>query len=163
MPCRFIQIPIELLQFVRKSKLTSLQHRLWLYFYELDPFGDRSVPIPSIAQIAAEFEVCTRSIQTAIGRLSDLGLMKFSYANISVQNTTTNIARNSQKVRTKQAGKNFHKDDQFGQNSKKFSKDGKNFPVRSEECSQSKHSTPLQTNSDINQTVLLQKIAFSNY
>ncbi|MGF1489778.1 MAG: hypothetical protein ACFBSE_22050, partial [Prochloraceae cyanobacterium] len=102
MPASFIQIPIELLKFVRQSKLTSLQNNLWLYFYELEPFGDRSVPIPSIGHIAAEFGVCTRSINTAIARLSDLGLMKFSQESLSVQNTTTNRSTNKAKPRKKE-------------------------------------------------------------
>ena len=152
MPASFIQIPIALLKFVRESKLTSLQQNLWLYFYEKDPFGDRSVPIPSIAQISAEFGVCTRTIQTAIARLSDLGLMKFSFCYLSVQNTTTNKSSGSKKVRKKEVGKNFHKDDPNCTNEKKISQPGKNFPKDRPGCSSSKKEDRSQTVPDFKQT-----------
>ena len=60
MPASFIQIPIELINYVKAKKLSGLQYSLWLFLYSLDPFGDRFVPIPSPEAIASELNVCAR-------------------------------------------------------------------------------------------------------
>ena len=98
MPCRFIQIPIELINYVKAKKLSGLQYSLWLFLYSLDPFGDRFVPIPSPEQIASELNVCARSIQRAAQRLADLDLFDFNVNTWCAKNTTIN--KNS-KQRTK--------------------------------------------------------------
>ena len=73
----FAQIPLELIRYVRSCKLTGTQYNLWLYIYEIDPFGDRWQEIPSPAQIASEFGVNERTIERAAQRLRDLRLIDF--------------------------------------------------------------------------------------
>jgi DNA-binding MarR family transcriptional regulator len=50
----FVQIPFELINYVRSLKLSGTQYDLWLYLYSCDPYGDRFVEIPSPAEIAVE-------------------------------------------------------------------------------------------------------------
>lgn len=73
----FIQIPIELAQYVRTLKLTGTQYDLWLYLFGLDPYGDRFVEVPPPQEIATLLQVDYRTIQRAAQRLEDCHLFEF--------------------------------------------------------------------------------------
>ena len=74
----FVQIPFELINYVRSLKLSGTQYDLWLYLYSRDPYGDRFVEIPSPAEIAVELGVNSRTIQRAAQRLQDADLFDFA-------------------------------------------------------------------------------------
>jgi hypothetical protein len=73
----FIQIPSQLLQYVRSLKLTGTQYDLWLYLFQLDPYGDRFVEVPSPKEIANALQVDYRTIERAAQRLADCNLFEF--------------------------------------------------------------------------------------
>ena len=142
MPCRFIQIPIELINYVKAKKLSGLQYSLWLFLYSLDPFGDRFVPIPSPEQIAIELNVCARSIQRAAQRLTDLDLFDFNVNTWCAKNTTSN--KNSQRTKRSKCGQN----DPWIETQTKRSPKGQKAPIDFPKTVHSKQSTASQTNTD---------------
>jgi hypothetical protein len=73
----FVQIPSELIAYVRSLKLTGTQYDLWLYLYSLDPYGDRFVEIPPPKEIAEVLKVDYRTIERAAQRLVDCNLFEF--------------------------------------------------------------------------------------
>jgi hypothetical protein len=73
----FVQIPGELIAYVRSLKLTGTQYDLWLYLYSLDPYGDRFVEIPPPKEIAEVLSVDYRTIERAAQRLVDCNLFEF--------------------------------------------------------------------------------------
>ena len=142
MSCRFIQIPIELINYVKAKKLSGLQYSLWLFLYSLDPFGDRFVPIPSPEQIAIELNVCARSIQRAAQRLADLDLFDFNVNTWCAKNTTIN--KNSQRTKRSKCGQK----DPFVETQTKRSSKGQKDPIDSPKTVHSKQSDGSQTITD---------------
>jgi DNA-binding MarR family transcriptional regulator len=71
-----VQIPSELLRYVRSRRLTGTEYSLWLYLYELAP-SQNATEIPPPDAIAKEIGVDPRTIQRAAQRLADLGLFSF--------------------------------------------------------------------------------------
>ena len=139
MPCRFVQIPIELIDYVKAKKLSGLQYSLWLFLYSLDPFGDRFVPIPSPEQIAIELNVCARSIQRAAQRLADLDLFDFNVNTWCAKNTTSN--KNNTRTKRSECGQN----DPYVASPTKRSPLGQKAPIDSPNPATSKQSTAFQT------------------
>lgn len=86
----FVQIPFELINYVRSLKLSGTQYDLWLYLYSRDPYGNRFVEIPSPAEIAVELGVNPRTIQRAAQRLQDADLFDFAIDKWKAKNTTNN-------------------------------------------------------------------------
>jgi hypothetical protein len=84
----FVQVPIDLIQYVRGLKLSGTQYDLWLYLWSKDPFGDRFIDIPSPEIIAAELGVNPRTIQRAAQRLQDADLFDFQVEAWKCRNTT---------------------------------------------------------------------------
>jgi len=146
MPATFVQIPIDLINYVNARKLSGLQYRLWLFLYSLDPFGDRYVPIPSPESIASELNVCARSIQRAAQRLADLDLFDFNIGNWAAKNTTIN--KKSPKNSTRTKGSFCQISDKDVSNSTKRSKSGQKDPTSKPEYSHSKQPDVSQTNTD---------------
>ncbi|MBD1821113.1 hypothetical protein H6F51_01070 [Cyanobacteria bacterium FACHB-DQ100] len=96
----FVQIPIELIRYIRALKLTGTQYALWLYLWEHDPYGDRWVNIPPPAKIAVYLGVDTRTIQRAARRLMDCELFDFEIDQWKCRNTTVSV-----KVRDRGTGR----------------------------------------------------------
>jgi hypothetical protein len=113
----FVQIPFELINYVRSLKLSGTQYDLWLYLYSRDPYGDRFVEIPSPAEIAVELGVNPRTIQRAAQRLQDADLFDFAIDKWKAKNTTS-----------KGNGKNFASDKMIQKRTKR-SRCGQNDPV----------------------------------
>ncbi|MFM7474703.1 MAG: hypothetical protein ACKO2T_02890 [Microcystis aeruginosa] len=113
----FVQIPFELINYVRSLKLSGTQYDLWLYLYSRDPYGDRFVEIPSPAEIAVELGVNPRTIQRAAQRLQDADLFDFAIDKWKAKNTTSNGK-----------GKNFASDKMIQKRTKR-SRCGQNDPV----------------------------------
>lgn len=84
----FVQIPIDLIGYVRSLKLTGAQYELWLYLWELDPYGDRWVEVPSPDAIAQFLKVSARTITRATQRLQDCKLFDFNIERWKCRNTT---------------------------------------------------------------------------
>ena len=84
----FAQIPLELIRHVRKLRLSGAEYDLWLYLWELDPFGDRWVEIPTPSEIARQLNVDRRTIQRASNTLQEFGLFEFEIKRWRVKNTT---------------------------------------------------------------------------
>ena len=113
----FVQIPFELINYVRSLKLSGTQYDLWLYLYSRDPYGDRFVEIPSPAEIAVELGVNPRTIQRAAQRLQDADLFDFAIDKWKAKNTTNNGK-----------GKNFASDKMIQKRTKR-SRCGQKDPV----------------------------------
>ncbi|MGI0488580.1 hypothetical protein ACN4EK_24485 [Pantanalinema rosaneae CENA516] len=73
----FVQIPVELITYVRSLNLTGTQYDLWLYLFSLDPYGDRFIAVPSPKEIAAILQVDYRTVERAAQRLADCHLFEF--------------------------------------------------------------------------------------
>lgn len=84
----FVQISSSLLQYVRSRKLTGSQYDLWLYLYELDPYGDRWIDIPSPAELAQVLGYDARTIQRNAIRLQDCDLFDFAIKTWKARNVT---------------------------------------------------------------------------
>ena len=84
----FVTIPKTLIEYVRSLKLTGTQYDLWLYLYELDPYGDRWIEIPPPDEIATLLRVDPRTIQRAAQRLDDCQLFEFQIKRWRARNTT---------------------------------------------------------------------------
>ncbi|MBW4455822.1 MAG: helix-turn-helix domain-containing protein [Nostoc indistinguendum CM1-VF10] len=97
----FAQIPLELIRHVRKLKLSGAEYDLWLYLWELDPFGDRWVKIPTPSEIAKHLNVDRRTIQRASNTLQEFGLFEFEVKRWRCKNTTV-----STKTKFVSGGKN---------------------------------------------------------
>jgi hypothetical protein len=83
-----VVIPSSLIHYARERKLSGLQYELWLFLYEIDPFGNRWVEVPSPAEIAIELGCDPRSIQRAAQRLQDCDLFDFQIKSWKARNTT---------------------------------------------------------------------------
>lgn len=83
----FIQIPSNLLAYVRSCRLTGTEYALWLILYELAPTGDRYINIPSPRDLAQELRVDIRTLQRAAKRLEDLGLFTFEIQSWKARNS----------------------------------------------------------------------------
>lgn len=90
-PPQFVQIPKELIRYARTLKLTGTQYDLWLYLWELDPYGDRWVDIPPPVEIAALLSVDPRTVQRAARRLEDCDLFDFQIERWKCRNTTVSV------------------------------------------------------------------------
>jgi hypothetical protein len=103
----FVQIPIDLIKYVRSLKLSGTQYDLWLYLWSKDPWGDRFVEISSPEVIAAELGVNPRTIQRAAQRLQDADLFDFQIEAWKCRNTTCSTPINTSdkkiRVRTKRS------------------------------------------------------------
>ncbi|NJP11414.1 MAG: hypothetical protein HC866_19630 [Leptolyngbyaceae cyanobacterium RU_5_1] len=84
----FVTIPVSLLQYVRQRKLTGLQYELWLYLYELDPYGKRWIDVPPPEEIAIALHCDHRTVQRAAVKLQDCGLFDFEIKAWRTRNTT---------------------------------------------------------------------------
>lgn len=100
----FVAIPVELVRYVRSLKLTGTQYDLWLYLYELDPFGDRWVEVPPPDEIAIILKVDPRTVERAARRLDDCKLFEFQIKRWKARNTTV-----SAKVTENSTGKEIRK------------------------------------------------------
>ena len=109
----FVQIPIDLISYVRSLKLSGTQYDLWLYLWSKDPFGDRFVEIPSPEVIAAELGVNPRTIQRAARRLQDADLFDFQIEAWKCRNTTqsTPIKTPDKKIRVRTKRSNLGQND----------------------------------------------------
>ena len=152
----FAQIPFELIRYVRSCKLSRTQYDLWLYIYEIDPFGDRWYEMPSPGAIAEELGVNERTIERAAQRLRDLHLIDFEVKTWRWRNSSKNFPEESfpqatkrSKLRQKDPNvENGTKRSNFGQ---KDPKNGQKDPNREPEPLHSNGSkTPhtIQTYSD---------------
>ncbi|MBD2462296.1 hypothetical protein H6G89_14705 [Oscillatoria sp. FACHB-1407] len=99
----FVQIPTKLLQYVRSLHLTGTQYDLWLYLYELDPYGNRWIEVPPPAEIAQILQVDPRTIQRCAQRLADCELFEFQINRWKARNTTV-----TSKIRDFSTGKEIH-------------------------------------------------------
>ncbi len=90
-PPQFVQIPKDLIRYARTLKLTGTQYDLWLYLWELDPYGDRWVDIPPPVEIAALLSVDPRTVQRAARRLEDCDLFDFQIERWKCRNTTVSV------------------------------------------------------------------------
>ncbi|WP_416671618.1 hypothetical protein [Egbenema bharatensis] len=82
----FIQIPFEVLHYVRKCNLTATQYSLWLYLYELEPYGQKWIDL-DINDAAKELNVDPLTIKRAVKRLEDLALFHFEPKAWRIRNT----------------------------------------------------------------------------
>lgn len=82
----YLRIPRHLVTYARKLKLTPTQYNLWLFLWELDPFGDRWVSVPTPDEIAVELNVHPQTIVRAAQRLEDCKLFAFQIQSWKVKN-----------------------------------------------------------------------------
>jgi hypothetical protein len=87
----FVQIPKWLIREARSHKLSGTQYELWLYLWELDPWGTRWVEIPSPIEIAGVLQVDPRTIQRAAQRLNDCELFEFEVKRWKARNTLVSV------------------------------------------------------------------------
>ncbi|HEY9670476.1 MAG TPA: hypothetical protein V6D11_03465 [Waterburya sp.] len=153
----FVQIPLELIRYVRSCKLSGNQYDLWLYFWELDPFGDRWVDIPPPAEIARILNVNERTIRRSAQRLQDLELFDFQIEKWKCRNTTASVKLKSSptdknvRVQTKRSKRG--QNDPNVSNGIEMSENGQNDPNVTPEASFNKDSDSLQTYTDFLQTL----------
>ncbi|NJO74192.1 MAG: hypothetical protein HC833_10815 [Leptolyngbyaceae cyanobacterium RM1_406_9] len=121
-PPSFVQIPIELIKYVRSLKLTGTQYDLWLYLYELDPYGSKWVEVPPPSEIAQLLKVDVRTIQRCAQRLADCELFEFQIKRWKARNTTI-----SAKVYDFSLGKEIHLRTKRSKSPQNGSKDPKEY------------------------------------
>jgi hypothetical protein len=160
----FAQIPLELIRHVRKLKLSGAEYDLWLYLWELDPFGDRWVEIPTPSEIAKHLNVDRRTIQRASNALQEFGLFEFEIKRWRVKNTTvstkTNFASGGKNVRSRTIlptnGSKCPESDQNVPNEANLPTNGskcRNRPLKSAPSKDSSALQTIQTYTDFTQTL----------
>ena len=153
----FVQIPLELIRYVRLRKLSGNQYDLWLYLWELDPFGDRWVDIPPPTEVARILNVNERTIRRSAQRLEDLELFDFQIEKWKCRNTTASVKLKSSptdknvRARTKRSKRG--QNDPNVSNGIEMSKNGQNDPNVTPESSQDKGYGSFQTYTDFIQTL----------
>lgn len=82
---RFYKLTAEVARTVRKTELTAAEFRLWLYFIELDPFGDQYVELPPLIEILTECDISERTFYRAIAKFKK-NLFDFQYDKAYIRN-----------------------------------------------------------------------------
>lgn len=149
----FAQIPLDLIRHVRTLKLSGAEYDLWLYLWELDPFGDRWVEIPPPSEIAKHLNVDRRTVQRASSALQEFGLFEFEIKKWRIKNTTVSTKTNStsgdKNVRSRTIlstnGSKCRISDQNVQNGANLPNNGSKCRDRISKPLPVKDSSPLQT------------------
>jgi hypothetical protein len=84
---RFFKLTTEISQIVRKANLTAAQLKIWLYFTEIDPFGDNYIELPELVEIQQECGyISQKTFYRAIAKFKELNLFDFQYNKAFIRN-----------------------------------------------------------------------------
>lgn len=88
---RFFKLTTEISQIVRKANLTAAQLKIWLYFTEIDPFGDNYIELPELFEIQQECgDISQKTFYRAIAKFKELNLFDFQYNKAFIRNQQSN-------------------------------------------------------------------------
>jgi hypothetical protein len=88
---RFFKLTTEISQIVRKANLTAAQLKIWLYFTEIDPFGDNYIELPELIEIQQECgDISQKTFYRAIAKFKELNLFDFQYNKAFIRNQQSN-------------------------------------------------------------------------